>query len=355
MNIYCYFVEPASYTLDLAKYVYDQNNIDYCFIKSSSYAKSKQKTCKLCLQNQSVYKRLKHLITIFRKHDLIIINGYNNYPFILTFLFNFFSRKKKYIAIESDTQFAIPKNLLIRFAKWIYLNMIFRNKYVLGFAGGNFTHKKLFSYYGMEQDRIFLMPMIVDNFKFYQEQKQFPTTFTFLYVGRLVKHKNVEGVIRQFNRYFSDKNVILRIVGSGNEGDRLRRKYASEKVLFLGKKVVPELIKEFQDSSCFLCPSLFEPWGLVVNEAMSSGLPVIATKYVGASFDLIKDKETGFVVEDMNDFGAKMLDLYNDPELLIKFSVNATKLMKESWNYGLYDNCLKTVIKRINNVGKFSY
>ncbi len=351
MKVYCYFVEPASYTLDLAKYVYDQNNIDYCFIKSSSYAKSKQKTSKLCLQNQSVYKRLKHLTNIFKKHDLIIINGYNNYPFILTFLFNFFSRKKKYIATESDTQFAIPKNLLIRFAKWIYLNLIFRNKYVLGFAGGNFTHKKLFSYYGMKQDRIFLMPMMVDNVKFYQEQKHFPTTFTFLYVGRLVKYKNAEELIEQFNRYFSAKNVMLIIVGSGSEEGMLRRKYASEKVLFLGKKVGAELIKEFQNASCFLCPSLFEPWGLVVNEAMSSGLPVIATKYVGASFDLIKDKETGFVAEDMNDFGAKMFDLYNHPELLMKFSANARKLMKESWNYGLYDNCLKTVIKRIKEWG----
>lgn len=347
MKVYCYFVEPASYTLDLAKNIYEQNNIDYCFIKSSTYAKSKQKTRKQCLQNQSIYNRLKHLITSFRKYDLLIINGYNNTPFITAFLFNLFSRKKKYIAIESDTQFAIPKNRLIRFIKWIYLNLVFRNKYVLGFAGGNFTHKKLFSYYGMEKDRIFLMPMMVDNAKFYQNQKYFPNTFTFLYVGRLVKHKNVEGVIRQFNRYFSDKNVMLRIVGSGNEGDRLRRKYTSDKVLFLGKKVDKELIKEFQNASCFLCPSLFEPWGLVVNEAMSSGLPVIASKNVGASFNLIKDKETGFVAEDMNDFGAKMLHLYNDPELLIKFSINATKIMKEEWNYTLYDQCLKAAIKKV--------
>ncbi len=351
MKVYCYFVEPASYTLDLAQNIYQQNNIDYCFIKSSTYAKSKQKTSKLCLQNQSIYKRLKHLITIFKKHDLIIINGYNNYPFILTFLFNFFSRKKKYIATESDTQLVIPKNPIKRFVKRLYLSIVFRNKYVLGFAGGHFTHKELFTYYGMQDGRIFLMPMMVDNAKFFQEYKQFPATFTFLYVGRLVKHKNVEELIEQFNRHFADKNAILKIVGSGKEESRLRKKYSSNKVLFLGKKVDVELVDEFQMSSCFLCPSLFEPWGLVVNEAMSSGLPVIATKYVGASFDLIKDKETGFVAEDMNDFGAKMLDLYSDLELLMKFSANATKLMKESWNYSLYDNCLKTVIKRIKEWG----
>ena len=94
MKIYCYFVEPASYTLDLAKNICEENNIDYCFIKSSSYVKSKEKMNKLCLQNQSIYNRLKHLIAVLRKHDLIIVNGYNNYLFFTTFLFNLFSKKK---------------------------------------------------------------------------------------------------------------------------------------------------------------------------------------------------------------------------------------------------------------------
>ena len=110
-----------------------------------------------------------------------------------------------------------------------------------------------------------------------------------------------------------------------------------------------DLIKEFQTASCFLCPSIFEPWGLVVNEALSASLPVIATKEVGATFDLIKDKKTGFIANDMNDFGDKMLLLYNNTDLLLEFSKKAQSIMHEKWNYNLYSNCLEQAIKNVEN------
>ena len=109
----------------------------------------------------------------FKNNDVIIINGYNNYPFILIFILNIFSLKKKIIAIDSDTQLNFPNNPFIRLLKWLYLSLIFHNKHVLGFAGGNKLHKDLFRYYGMKENRIFLMPMVVDNQKYYKENKQF--------------------------------------------------------------------------------------------------------------------------------------------------------------------------------------
>ena len=63
---------------------------------------------------------------------------------------------------------------------------------MLGFAGGTFSHKDLFRYYGMKEERIFLMPLMVNNARFYSKHRFFPDTFTFLYVGRLIKSKGVE-------------------------------------------------------------------------------------------------------------------------------------------------------------------
>jgi len=258
-----------------------------------------------------------------------------------------FSFKKKYIATESDTQLSVPRNLLKRLMKWMYLSIIFRNKYVLGFAGGSKSHKELFRSYGMLEDRIFLMPMMVDNKKFYCDSKVFPRPFTFLYVGRIIKHKNVEVLIQQFNANFFDKNAILRIVGLGVESDYLKTKYESNKVSFSGKLFSQDLINAFHNASCFICPSLFEPWGLVVNEALSSGLPVIATKEVGACCDLITGKETGLIAENNNELGEKMLQLFKDENLLRRYSVNASTLMKEYWNYSLYESCLNDAIKKV--------
>ena len=138
----------------------------------------------------------------------------------------------------------------------------------------------------MIEDRIFLMPMMVNNKKFYCDNKVYPKPFTFLYVGRLLKHKNVEALIQQFNIKFSEKDAVLKIVGDGRQGEYLIDKYTSEKVIFKGKKFNKELITEYLSASCFVSPSLFEPWGLVVNEALSSGLPVIANEEVGACFDV---------------------------------------------------------------------
>ena len=158
MKVFCYFVEPAAYTLDLATKVYDKNNIDYAFLYSYSLAASLLTSSKVFLDKLNWISRIRFVIKTFRNNDLIIVNGYNNYPFVLTFILNVFSFTKKHIAIESDTQLSIPKNLLKRCLKWLYLSIVFQNKYVLGFAGGSASHKELFRHYGMVENHIFLMP-----------------------------------------------------------------------------------------------------------------------------------------------------------------------------------------------------
>ena len=324
MRIFCYFIEPAAYTLDLATNVYNKINIDYTYLYSHSLAESPLTSSKVFLDQFSWISKIGFVIKNFINNDLIIVNGYNNYAFILTFILNLFLFKKKYIATESDTQLSIPKNPLKRLIKWVYLSIIFRNKYVLGFAGGSKSHKELFRYYGMIEDRVFLMPMMIDNAKFYCDNRLFSNPFTFLYVGRIIKHKNVETLIQQFNTNFNDKDAVLRIVGSGAESDALQTKYESNKVNFAGKLLNMDLINEFHNASCFVCPSLFEPWGLVINEAHSSGLPVIATKEVGACCDLIEGKETGLIAENNNEIGEKMLQFFGNQNLLKKYSINAS-------------------------------
>ena len=347
MRIFCYFVEPASYTLDMARNIHDKNQIDYCFIKSETLAVSNSSSNKVFLDRLSFFRKLKYLLSQFKRSNLIIIHGYNNYPFIITFLLNLFSLRKRFIATDSDTQLSIPKNLLKRLLKWAYLSLVFRNKYVLGFAGGSKTHKELFRYYGMIEDRIFLMPMMVDNKKFYCNNKVFPKPFTFLYVGRLLDTKNVDILCERFINAFSDKNVELIIVGHGDNLSKFKKQYSHEKIKFKGGVFGQDLIKLYHNSSAFVFPSSVEAWGLVINEALSAGLPVIASKEVGACFDLIKDKDTGFIAEDMQDFGQMMLTLFNDAELLKRYSKNASDLMQNSWNYDLYNNCLNTAIKKV--------
>jgi len=348
MKIYCFFTEPASYTIDLIKYVYEPLKIDFSFLKSESKAKSNTKENRnIFLDKLSFFKKLTYILKVLDKYDLVIFNSYNNYVFILSMLLKLFGFKKTKFAIESDTQLLIPQNKFKQIIKKIYLSYIFRKKYVYGLAAGNFRHKDLFRYYGMNERNIFLMPLMVNNSKFYPIKGINKKEFIFLFVGRLIKRKNIEALIKVFNNKFEDKKAILKIVGDGPLFDYLLNKYSSNKVKIMGKLFDEKLVKEFNKSSVFVCPSYFEPWGLVVNEALSSALPVIARCEVGSVWDLINNKKTGFIVKNDKQLGEKMLEFFNKSDLLNTYSKNAYDLMSNYWNYDLYNNCLNKFIDKL--------
>ena len=348
MRVFCYFVEPASYTIDLIVNVHSKQGIEHAFINNKSEAKTKEFLASTTfLSDFSLPQKIKFVRSIRKEHDLVIINGYNNYVFIFNFLFNIFSANKKYIAAESDTQLKIPNNIIKRIIKYIYLNVIFRNKYVLGFAGGSKTHKDLFRNYGMKEERIFMIPMMVNNEKYYHENKISPHRFTFLFVGRLLDTKNVDVLCERFLSACSDKYSELIIVGGGPNLEVYKRKYNNEKILFKGSVFGDSLLRLYHNSSVFVFPSSVESWGLVVNEAMSSSLSIIAHKEVGSVHDLIINKETGFVIDNWDELEEKMLELYNNPDLNRKMSENAVALMKDYWNYDLYTKNLLFSIQKV--------
>ena len=110
--------------------------------------------------------------------------------------------------------------------------------------------------------------------------------FVFVHVGRLAAEKNVETILLAFalaRRLLPEDSVRLFIAGSGPHEPRLRRQ-APEGVTFLGhldrRRRLPEL---YASADAFLFASLTETLGLVVIEAMSSGLPVIAAPAGGVA------------------------------------------------------------------------
>ncbi|WP_331774330.1 glycosyltransferase [Sulfurospirillum sp. 1612] len=114
----------------------------------------------------------------------------------------------------------------------------------------------------------------------------------FLFIGRLSVEKNIELLIDIFNEL---EQLTLTVVGVGPLEQKLKDK-AKSNIIFEGQVENQKIKQYFEINDIFILPSMAEPWGLVVEEALYFGMPVIVSKNCGAS-ELIKDKVNGYVVD----------------------------------------------------------
>jgi len=118
---------------------------------------------------------------------------------------------------------------------------------------------------------------------------------TFLYVGRLAPEKSLPLLIEAFRRL---PNLQLDIIGFGPQ-EELLKSIAPKNVHLLSAIDNKKLPQYYQSHDCFILPSNREPWGLVVEEALNNGCPVIVSDCVGCKDDLVTPG-TGLVFESGN-------------------------------------------------------
>lgn len=122
---------------------------------------------------------------------------------------------------------------------------------------------------------------------------------TALFVGRLVEDKGIDLMLDAYASIAKKGvNMNLIMVGRGPLADRIEARIKSEglKNVAMEGFVPPEKVMDYYGYADFLVlPSLHEPFGAVVHEALAAGLPVVASSAVGAVADLVDEGATGFV------------------------------------------------------------
>jgi glycosyltransferase involved in cell wall biosynthesis len=100
----------------------------------------------------------------------------------------------------------------------------------------------------------------------------------------------------------TNKEFLLRLAGKGSRREELERQAAalgvSEGVSFLGRLSRKEMMEEMQRGNCFVLPTRYEAFGVVLIEAMATGLPVIATRSGGP--ESIVNTENGLLIDPEN-------------------------------------------------------
>lgn len=158
-----------------------------------------------------------------------------------------------------------------------------------------------------------------------------------LYVGRLVKLKNIPLVFEAVQDLKKTWPVKFLIIGRGGERENLQQMVSVLKlesaVEFVDTLPVEELVNYYCSANVLVLPSWHESFGKVLVEAGLAGCPVIATPTSGSG-DIVKDGETGFII-GFNDAAAcreKCAQLFRDQVLAQKMGENACRYLTEKFD-----------------------
>ncbi len=233
-------------------------------------------------------------------------------------------------------------------------------------------NREFYLHHGVKESNLFDVPYTVDNSYFiravekYKEEKEairkdlgLPVDKPLiLYASKLTKRKRAFDLLLSFQRLQEHQQLeaTLLFVGAGEQEQALKD-YAQEHsipdVHFFGFYNQSELPKLFAISDIFVLPSENEPWGLIINEVMCAGLPVIATEETGATADLVKDGYNGFTYQagDLARLTEHLSTLILDAGLRKRMGQHSKDLIAK-WDY---ESCVSGILAALRHLHPSDY
>lgn len=228
-------------------------------------------------------------------------------------------------------------------------------------------HQRYLNNLGFGNDYIWGPSEVVDNSYFstkalsvrkapgkYKKQIGVPENY-FLYIGRFSEEKDLPSLLEAFQncKNNTDNQWGLVLVGDGpqrKELEELVKRGNIRSVFFKGFAQIEELPIYYALANVFILPSSSEAWGLVVNEAMSCGLPILASDTTGCAEDLVQEGGNGFVFKPgsttgMSELMDKMLIMNEDErQAMGKRSEDIiSRYTLKAWADGL-ETCMKQTL-----------
>jgi glycosyltransferase involved in cell wall biosynthesis len=240
-----------------------------------------------------------------------------------------------------------------------------------GLVGGP-EHRAYLASLGLSEDRIFLGYDVVDNEHFregaYQVRREddkkrakrnLPETY-FLASCRFIPKKNLPRLIMAYKTYRqqvpSHEAWDLVLLGDGEERTFIERKIQTldltDVVHMPGFKQYHDLPAYYGLAGAFVHASTREQWGLVVNEAMAAGLPVLVSDRCGCAGSLVEHGSNGFVFDPYNidALAEAMLVIASDSDARQRMGARSKDIIRE-WGPDRFGSGMQKAVKsalRIN-------
>jgi glycosyltransferase involved in cell wall biosynthesis len=233
-----------------------------------------------------------------------------------------------------------------RIAKAMVLRALFRQATGLYVGVQNWRH---YAHYGMPTHRLFAAPHCVDNRMFRERGAALRGQRTairagfgitgdapvVLFCGKLIEKKQPLALVEAYARVRQEHPCWLLLVGDGAERaaiqDRVTRRQIPG-VRMAGFLNQSELPAAYTAADLLVLPSAWhETWGLVVNEAMNFGLPIVVSDKVGCAEDLVRPVWNGFVVphRDVAALARAVATLVGDSQMREVFGARSRTLVEE--------------------------
>lgn len=239
--------------------------------------------------------------------SVIVVHGYATRDALV--LLEWACRHGRPAILMSDTNAFNGKRR--RWKEWVKSRIVGR-LFAAGLAGGTSSRDYLIDL-GLSPEHVFTGCDVVDNAHFAGTGSvtaplsvSMPGRFFFT-SARFIQEKNLFRLLDAYALYRQKAGAaawLFAIVGDGPLRPELvvhRARLGLEtSALFAGYKHYDELPNWYGAASCFILPSVNETWGLVVNEAMAAGLPVLVSNRCGCARDLVREGANGFIFDPYN-------------------------------------------------------
>lgn len=215
-------------------------------------------------------------------------------------------------------------------------------------------HKEYAHRMGFRNEQIFLgfyatnLDRFLDVYDMAGKSTNYPKKF--VYIGRYLTLKGIEDLWQAFE-HFSKKNDEweLHCIGTG---ELYEKRVEHPRIIHHGFVQQNELPKILRNFGVFILPSHYDHWGMAVQEAAATGLPLICSDTVGATSTFLHDGENGFIfkAKNVDDLENKMLKIASlSNETLIEYGQKSNELSKlysdETWSKTLKEITNKSKLK----------
>lgn len=282
-------------------------------------------------QNQTVRELLSLIRALFKalektKPDVIVLNGYQQPATLAALLWSKLHGKRAVLLSESKEDDA-PRKRLVEAVKKLLVSF-----YQSALVGGK-RHQDYLASLNMAHGSIFLGYNVVENNEYHPTKLAYlpyPTATEkpyFLVISRFVIKKNIPTIIDAYSEYHrrhTSEAWDLILCGDGILRPQIEAQVSklnlSQNIHLTGFLQPNELLPFLAHAGCFIHASTQEQWGLVVNEAMAAGLPVIVSSCCGCFDELI--------IEGVNGFGFDASQPSELADLMKKVSILQVDLAK---------------------------